>query len=309
MTQVWAIDAPDPASKLVLLKLADNSNDDAVCWPSIALIVKQTGLGRSTVLRKLKFLEEMNWISRIPGRTQVTTKYKLTLPSVTVGLVPERDRSQSGTGATAGLVPQRDSDSPAAGLPQSQSGTPIVPQRDTNHQGTINTTIKGTVKRERETDDERIADREIAKLEICRQVFPFKSPHSAWGSEALRGLEAQLPISRKEIGLVGWYHSLEADDSVHELKTRRNHESSLMQNWGDEVTKAYRYLRKTGSSLRANPLAPKIKKDGPWREFFKWKYGPQCVLPASFGDLGTDQKKEWKREREEFEKQQHKEAA
>lgn len=44
--------------KLVLLKLADNSNDEGICWPSMATIQRHTGLSRSSVIRYTKQLEQ-----------------------------------------------------------------------------------------------------------------------------------------------------------------------------------------------------------------------------------------------------------
>lgn len=55
----WAFeqDLP-PTSKLVLLKLADNANDDGWCWPSQATLARHTSLTRETVNRHIAKLEE-----------------------------------------------------------------------------------------------------------------------------------------------------------------------------------------------------------------------------------------------------------
>lgn len=47
----------NPSRKLVLLKLADNANDDGICWPSAARIANDTELSRDSVKRHLKGLE------------------------------------------------------------------------------------------------------------------------------------------------------------------------------------------------------------------------------------------------------------
>lgn len=53
----------NPSQKLVLLKLADNANDDGLCWPSKAHIIEQTGLSRSTVRRCVRQLAAAGLLS------------------------------------------------------------------------------------------------------------------------------------------------------------------------------------------------------------------------------------------------------
>jgi hypothetical protein len=54
-----------PAAKLVLAKLADNANEQGLCWPSIELIIEHTELGQSTVYKHLAKLEELGLIRPI----------------------------------------------------------------------------------------------------------------------------------------------------------------------------------------------------------------------------------------------------
>ncbi len=120
---VWKLDTRDAATKLVLLKLADNANDSGLCWPSLSTICKETGLGKSTVCRKMKQLEDAGTIVRVPGHTGTSTRYTLHLSHV-------------GTSPTMALVPQRDRDSATTRLPP-------VPPRDypcptVGHQPSLN---------------------------------------------------------------------------------------------------------------------------------------------------------------------------
>ncbi len=48
MTAAWAIDLP-MSEKLVLLALADNANDEGVCWPSVTSLVKKCSAAERTV--------------------------------------------------------------------------------------------------------------------------------------------------------------------------------------------------------------------------------------------------------------------
>ena len=52
-----------PMRKLVLIKLADNANDDGECWPSYRHIAEQCETGRATVKRHIKGLQEAGFVS------------------------------------------------------------------------------------------------------------------------------------------------------------------------------------------------------------------------------------------------------
>ncbi|HBA34861.1 MAG TPA: hypothetical protein DCZ12_12070 [Gammaproteobacteria bacterium] len=49
--------------KLVLIKLADNANDDGVCWPSYQNIADHCEMGRSTVKQHIKTLEKDGFLT------------------------------------------------------------------------------------------------------------------------------------------------------------------------------------------------------------------------------------------------------
>ena len=51
-----------PASKLVLIKLADNANDEGRCYPSLTYISKHCEMHRSTVIRHISALSERGFV-------------------------------------------------------------------------------------------------------------------------------------------------------------------------------------------------------------------------------------------------------
>ncbi|MHC0465127.1 conserved phage C-terminal domain-containing protein [Kosakonia cowanii] len=51
-------------SVAIMARLADYSNDDGVCWPSIETIARQLGAGESTVRTAIGKLEQDGWLSR-----------------------------------------------------------------------------------------------------------------------------------------------------------------------------------------------------------------------------------------------------
>ena len=121
----WAFEqkVDDPLAKLVLLALADHYNESTGdAWPSIDRLVSVTEGSRSTVIRKLKKLEQVGFISR-EKRYNKTDVYRINFTGVT-----ETPQTVS-TGVT--LTPQEQS----TGVTE----TPLeVSQRHTNTYRTVN---------------------------------------------------------------------------------------------------------------------------------------------------------------------------
>lgn len=147
MRAIRGSDLP-PTDRHILMTLASLADPDTGIipdrfTPSFTDLSRFTGLGRSTVGRRLPFIEEAGWIKRTAPSLAAAWKdkeknsYALLIPvqygsgdgavdgeptSPRTGLVPEGDQSddqsQSGTSPTAGpvLVPERDRTSPTAGL-------------------------------------------------------------------------------------------------------------------------------------------------------------------------------------------------
>lgn len=64
MVKAMKLKVGNPLRKLVLLKLADNANDQGECWPSYQHIADQCEIGRSTVKGHVRALEEMGMLRR-----------------------------------------------------------------------------------------------------------------------------------------------------------------------------------------------------------------------------------------------------
>lgn len=58
MSACWPLHGMSPAQKAVLISLADNANDEGVCWPSVATISVRTCLSERAVRNALRWLEE-----------------------------------------------------------------------------------------------------------------------------------------------------------------------------------------------------------------------------------------------------------
>jgi biotin operon repressor len=82
----WAFETecPTPSCKLVLLKLADNANDDGECFPSRPYLARHTGLSESSVRGCIKKLAESGLLAIIPRQrdgVNLPNVYRLHLPA------------------------------------------------------------------------------------------------------------------------------------------------------------------------------------------------------------------------------------
>lgn len=115
MEQVFSSDLK-PTQRLIMICLADNSNNEGVCFPSINTIVKKSGLSHSTVVDNIKKLEESGHLikkyrsRRKGGRS--SNKYLL-FPELNKDVLSEEDME---------LFEDILTQSPRAGLPPQSSG-------------------------------------------------------------------------------------------------------------------------------------------------------------------------------------------
>jgi hypothetical protein len=130
---------PSPSRLLLYTLLTHVSNGTLVIpaqySPSLTVLTRETGLGRSTVADHLNLLEREGWIcrSRPTAREALAerarTAYRIQVPaSVLAGLVREPDQSGSRTSPGAGLVEPVEQEglfsaSPGAGLVREPDGT------------------------------------------------------------------------------------------------------------------------------------------------------------------------------------------
>lgn len=119
------------AAKAVLISLADNANDQGVCWPSIDYIAKRTCMHRASVIRCIQKLEQLGHVvaDRSNGRR---TTYAIT-PNLDLF-----DDAQQG----AKRYLSRSATGREEHLNQSRSATEPVAPCDTNHQEPSRT-VKG----------------------------------------------------------------------------------------------------------------------------------------------------------------------
>ena len=64
MVQAMNCKVGNPARKLVLLKLADNANDDGICFPSYQYIADKCEMTRRSAIRHIEYLIKMGLVSK-----------------------------------------------------------------------------------------------------------------------------------------------------------------------------------------------------------------------------------------------------
>ena len=91
------------SSVAIMARLADFSNDEGVCWPSIETIARQLGAGPSTVRTAIAKLETDGWLTRTArrkGNRNASNVYRLNvqkLQAAAFSHLPVSDASESDT--------------------------------------------------------------------------------------------------------------------------------------------------------------------------------------------------------------------
>lgn len=105
----------------VYISVRSFMNRQGYAWPSIATIVKRSGISKSAVCRSLAVLEDRGWLKRMKHPTKDVTLYRIYESPDPTQDVSERDRG----------VSERDTTSPRERQGVSQRETGGVPERDT----------------------------------------------------------------------------------------------------------------------------------------------------------------------------------
>lgn len=108
MAKAMSIKVGNPLRKLVLIKLADNANDEGECWPSYQHIADQCEVSRSTVKSHIRALEDMGLLKREfrrKGELNQSNVFYLTLDNAQQN-PPESGGAGADLGGGAGADPR-----------------------------------------------------------------------------------------------------------------------------------------------------------------------------------------------------------
>ena len=262
---VWKHSKQKSGALIVLLKLADFSNDQGISWPAVSTLAKYARISKRQVQRCIKKLQRDDEIRLVPNEgPKGSNLYKICLPLIKR---EQGDASVSPDIAVAALVTPVSSNSDISGTQSVNEplieSTPIVPKGDNKE----------------------------FWIKICFENCFNHKPHPLPGYLISR-LSRMIPYLKKAHAgrLVEFYQSYPLDSKAPPPYSSRKHSPERL---------ILDLPRQLGLAIRACPS----KKEEPprWREFFQWEYNnPDVHLPKSFYELDPDQRKEYQDGFQEF---------
>jgi len=133
MSQCWPLQGLSVTQKAVLISLADQANDDGVCWPAVGTIAARCCMSARAVRTAMDHLEAVGLLTR-DRRFNSSTVYKVTPANFDKAAAPSKAGRKSGKAGTApgagaaphaGGAPAAGGDAPGAGL----GVRPVPPNR------------------------------------------------------------------------------------------------------------------------------------------------------------------------------------
>lgn len=174
--RAMSIKTGNPIRKLVLIKLADNANDNGECWPSYQHIADHCECSRSAVREHVEALIEMGLLQKLNrpgvknGKGNASNVYTLNLdnPVPLKSTPPVTPKSiASVPSENTGVPPESTTPMPSGGTRISHSSEPAIdPQDPPNPQGEGDAEILA--------DAQKVLEYYNAKTDTrCRDVKPF----------------------------------------------------------------------------------------------------------------------------------------
>lgn len=155
MAECWPLQGMSPAQKAVLISLADQANDDGVCWPSVKTLTDRTCLSERAVRDALAWLQSAGAVFR-EYRHNTSTNYTVTPKRFDPKKAPaaskratQRKKAPANAAPGANAAPLADAAPPAnaapgganAAPPPANAAPPEGQMPPPNHQGNRHLTI------------------------------------------------------------------------------------------------------------------------------------------------------------------------
>lgn len=141
MSQCWPLQGLSVTQKAVLISLADQANDDGVCWPAVGTIATRCCMSPRAVRTAMDHLEVVGLLTRA-HRFNSSTVYNVTPANFDTAAAPSKGSRKagksggaSGAGAAphAGGAPGAGGDAPAAGGDAPGAGLEVRPVPPNRH--------------------------------------------------------------------------------------------------------------------------------------------------------------------------------
>ncbi len=183
MSACWPLQGLTPAQKSVLISLADNANDEGVCWPSVAKIGERTCLSERAVQQAIKVLNECK-VLRIESRQGRSTMFTVT----PAAFAPQQK------------VHPRKKCTPAANAPTPATAAPQPPQEvhPTPAAAAPRTVIEPSVEPTGNLlpADSGQPDEKMVRQEDCRAIWSAYAAayHSRYGTDPVRNAKVNTQV-------------------------------------------------------------------------------------------------------------------
>lgn len=141
MSQCWPLQGLSVTQKAVLISLADQANDDGVCWPAVGTIAARCCMSPRAVRTAMDHLEVVGLLTR-DRRFNSSTVYNVTPAKFDKAAAPSKGTRKtgkagaaSGAGAAprAGGAPDAGGDAPRAGGDAAGAGLEVRPVPPNRH--------------------------------------------------------------------------------------------------------------------------------------------------------------------------------
>jgi len=116
MSQCWPLQSLSVTQKAVLISLADQANDDGVCWPAVGTIAKRCCMSARAVRDAMDHLELVGLLSR-ERRFNSSSVYVVTPAKFDASAAPSKGKRKAGKAG----------DAPGAGAAPHAGGAPAAP--------------------------------------------------------------------------------------------------------------------------------------------------------------------------------------
>ncbi len=141
MSQCWPLQGLSVTQKAVLISLADQANDDGVCWPAVGTIAARCCMSARAVRTAMDHLEAVGLLTR-DRRFNSSTVYRVTPANFDKAAAPSKAGRKSGKAGTApgagdapnaGGAPAAGRDAPRAGGDAPGAGLGVRPVPPNRH--------------------------------------------------------------------------------------------------------------------------------------------------------------------------------
>lgn len=141
MSQCWPLQGLSVTQKAVLISLADQANDDGVCWPAVGTIAARCCMSARAVRSAMDHLEAVGLLAR-DRRFNSSTVYSVTPAKFNAAAAPSKGTRKTGKNGTApgagaaphaGGAPAAGGDAPAAGGDAPGAGLEVRPVPPNRH--------------------------------------------------------------------------------------------------------------------------------------------------------------------------------